>query len=149
MELGELGAKRDEAVPGRLLTDEVGEEQPQVWGAHGTCDLDAIEPVVRPFFPGDDPAAPPPDLGASRALEGLAEAAGLSPREAYEVRWAYEYADEAELLRRMLAAGGVGAAAGDREDDLRAALLQVLSPFRTSDGGYRLENQWHTLVASA
>ena len=88
-------------------------------------------------------------LGAPGALEGLAEAAGLTPREAYDVRWAYEYADEVALLRGMLAAGGVGAVAGDREDEIGAALLDVLAPFRTSDGGYRLENQWHTLVATA
>ena len=32
----------------------------QVWGRHDTCDLDAIKPIVRPFFPGADPNAPPP-----------------------------------------------------------------------------------------
>jgi hypothetical protein len=49
----------------------------------------------------------------------------------------------------MLAAGGVGEAAGEREGEIRAALVEALSPFRAADGGYRLENEWHTLVATA
>jgi SAM-dependent methyltransferase len=122
----------------------------QVWGAHGSCDLEAIKPVVRPLFPGYDPSAPPPpDLAVPGVLEEIAEAAGLAPREAYGVRWAYVYEDSEALLRGMLSAGGVGEAAGAREREVGAALLDVLAPFRTADGGYRLENQWHTLVASA
>lgn len=123
----------------------------QVWGAHGRCDLDVVKPIVRPFFPGYDPAAPPPpDLAAPGALEGLATAAGLTPSTSFDVRWAYAYEDAEALLRGMLAAGGVGDAAGPaREDELRAALLEALAPFRAAAGGYRLENEWHTLVATA
>jgi SAM-dependent methyltransferase len=122
----------------------------QVWGAHGRCDLDAIKPIVRPLFPGHDPSAPPPpDLAAPGVLDGIAEAAGLEPREAFDVRWAYVYEDDEALLRGMLAAGGVGEAAGEREAEVGAALLEVLAPFRTADGSYRLENEWHTLVATA
>ena len=39
----------------------------QVWGAHGRCSLDAIKPLVRPFFPGYDPDAPPPPTSPPRA----------------------------------------------------------------------------------
>ena len=122
----------------------------QVWGAHGRCDLDAIKPIVRPFFPGYDPSAPPPpDLAAPGVLEGIAAAAGLVPATAFDVRWPYLYEDDEALLRGMLSAGGVGDAAGPaREGEVRAALLEVLAPFRTSDGGYRLENEWHTLVTT-
>ena len=50
----------------------------------------------------------------------------------------------------MLSAGGVGDAAGPaHEPELRAGLLEALAPFRTAGGGYRLENEWHTLVATA
>jgi SAM-dependent methyltransferase len=123
----------------------------QVWGAHGRCDLDAIKPVVRPLFPGYDPSAPPPpDLAAPGVLEGIATAAGLTPTEVYDVSWAYVYEDDEELLRGMLSAGGVGdAARPNGETALRAALLDVLAPFRGVDGSYRLENEWHTLVARA
>ena len=92
----------------------------QVWGAHGRCSLDAIKPLVRPFFPGYDPdAPPPPDLAAPGALEGIASAAGLTPREAFDVSWPYVYEDDEALLRGMLSAGGVGDAAGPaREPEL-------------------------------
>jgi SAM-dependent methyltransferase len=122
----------------------------QVWGRHGTCDLDAVKPIVRPFFPGYDPdAPPPPDLGEPGVLEQLASAAGLTPKEAFDVSWAYVYEDDEALAGGMLAAGGVGEAAGDREPEVRRALIDVLAPYRTADGGYRLENTWHFLVATA
>ena len=127
-----------------------GEVVIQVWGRHGTCDLDAIKPIVRPFFPGADPnAPPPPDLAEPGLLEELASAAGLTPREAFDVSWAYVYDDQDALTRSLLAAGGVGAAAGEREAEVRAALIDVLAPYRTADGGYRLGNAWHFLVATA
>ena len=122
----------------------------QVWGQHGTCDLDAIKPVVRPYFPGFDPRAPPPpDLAEPGALEGIARAAGLTPADAFDVSWAFAYADDDALTRSLLSAGGVGPAAGEREPELRRALIDVLEPFRTADGGYRLENTWHYLIATA
>jgi SAM-dependent methyltransferase len=123
----------------------------QVWGAHERCSLDAIKPLVRPHFPGYRPDAPlPPDLSVPGVLEGIASAAGLAPKEAFDVSWAYVYEDDEALLRGLLAAGGVGAAAGkDGEAKLRVRLLEVLAPFRAADGGYRLENEWHTLVATA
>ena len=122
----------------------------QVWGRHERCDLDAIKPLVRPYFPGYDPdAQPPPDLFAPGVLEGVVSAAGLTPKDAYDVSWAYVYEDGDALLRGLLAAGGVGEAAGPNGDELRAGLLEALAPFRDGEGGYRLENEWHTLIATA
>jgi SAM-dependent methyltransferase len=138
-----LGEARRVAKPG-------GSVVIQVWGRHGTCDLDAIKPIVRPFFPGYDPnAPPPPDLGEPGLLEQLVSAAGLTPKEAFDVSWPYVYEDDDELTGGLLAAGGVGEAAGDREPEVRRALIDVLAPYRTADGGYRLENAWHFVVATA
>ena len=61
----------------------------------------------------------------------------------------HEYRDDDELTRGLLAAAGVGDAAGDREPEVRAALLDALAPYRTPEGGYRLENEWHFLIAHA
>jgi SAM-dependent methyltransferase len=122
----------------------------QVWGRHGTCDLDVIKHVVRPYFPGYDPdAPPPPDLAEAGVLEGLAMAAGLTPAESFDISWPYVYADEDALTRSLLSAGGVGDSAGSREGEVRTALIDVLAPFRAEAGGYRLENTWHFLIATA
>jgi SAM-dependent methyltransferase len=122
----------------------------QVWGRHGACALDAIKPIVRPFFPGADPnAPPPPDLSEPGFLEQLATAAGLTPESTFDVSWPFVYRDDDDLARGLLAAGGVGDAAGEREAEVRSALIEVLAPFRTPEGGYRLENEWHFLLARA
>jgi SAM-dependent methyltransferase len=122
----------------------------QVWGRHERCSLDAIKPIMRPFFPGYDPEAPPPpDLAAPGALEGIAAAAGLTPAGTFDVSWPYRYADDDALARSLVAAAGVGDAAGAREPEVRAALIEALAPFRSADGSYLLENEWHFHVATA
>jgi SAM-dependent methyltransferase len=122
----------------------------QVWGRHERCSLDAIKSIARPLFPGADPhAPPPPDLSEPGLLEGIAIAAGLTPESAFGLSWPYVYDDDDELARSLLSAASIGDAAGEREPDVRAALIDVLSPYRTEDGGYRLENEWHYLIATA
>jgi len=122
----------------------------QVWGLHGRCSLDAIKPIVRPYFPGADPnAPPPPDLAVPGVLEGIATVAGLTPKTAFDIAWPYVYDDEDALTRSLLSAGGVGVVAGEREPEVRDALIDVLAPYRTADGGYVLENEWHFLIATA
>jgi SAM-dependent methyltransferase len=122
----------------------------QVWGRHEHCSLDAIKPIVRPLFPDADPTAPPPpDLSEPGLLEGLASAAGLTPTTAFDVSWPYVYEDDDALVRSLLSAASVGDAAGAREPEVGKALIDVLSPYRTADGGYRLENEWHYLIATA
>ena len=82
-------------------------------------------------------------------LEDLAVQAGLIPDAAFDDRWAYEYADEESMSRAMLSAGGFGAIVGDRQDEARAAVLEALAVCRTPACGYRIENDWHFLIARA
>ena len=50
----------------------------------------------------------------------------------------------------MMSAGGFGAIVGaERQDAARDAILEALAVCRTPDGGYRLENEWHFLIARA
>jgi SAM-dependent methyltransferase len=123
----------------------------QVWGRHERSDLEPMKAVVRPFFPPRPPDAPPePDLSAPGVLEGLATAAGLIPDEAFDVTWAYAYADADELGRAMLAPGGIAELVGpENEEVVKAQIVEVLAPFRTADGGYRLSNEFHFLIARA
>jgi SAM-dependent methyltransferase len=123
----------------------------QVWGRPARCDLEAMKAVVRPLLPPPPPGAPAaPELWREGVLEELAAAAGLRPETAFDTSWAYEYADDEALARGMLAAGGIAVLAGpSRLASVRAAILEALAPFRTAQGGYRLENEWHYLVATA
>jgi SAM-dependent methyltransferase len=123
----------------------------QVWGAHERCSLEAMKEIARPFFPPRPPDAPPdPDLARPGALEALAVEAGLTPVEAFVSSWAYVYPDEQALARALVAPVGLAVLAGpEREDEIKAAIVEGLAPFRTADGRYRLDNEYRYLIARA
>lgn len=123
----------------------------QVWGRHDRCDLEAMKEVARAFMPPRPPDAPPEsDLSAPGALEAIVAEAGLLPRSTFDLSWAYEYADEDELARAMLSPAGLAELVGpEREDEVRGEIVEALAPCRTREGGYRLENEFHVVIASA
>src|SRR5262245_55515717 len=122
----------------------------QVWGAHDRCDLEAMKAIARPYFPPRPPDAPPdPDLAAPGMLESLARQAGLNPEDEFVTSWAYVYADEETLVRALLAPAGLALAAGGREDEIGAAIVEGLAPYRQCDGSYRLDNEYRYLIARA
>jgi SAM-dependent methyltransferase len=123
----------------------------QVWGRPDRCDLTALKHAAASVAPAPDPAAPtPPALWEPGVLEGIAAAAGLTPQSSFDISWAYEFPDEVTLARAMLSPGlivelmeVVG------EGTVHTAIVGALAPYRVPAGGYRLENEWHTLIASA
>jgi SAM-dependent methyltransferase len=120
----------------------------QVWGSPERCDLTAMKAAFARLVPPRD--GPPPAFWEPGALEGVATSAGLTPGEAFDLTWAYEFPDQESLARGMLAPGPVVNAmkiAG--EEPVRDAILEALAPYRTASGGYRLENEWHFLIARA
>ena len=123
----------------------------QVWGAHERCDLEAVKEIIRPYFPPRPADAPPdPDFSEPNALERLAGQAGLTPEAEFTTKWAYRFADADALGRAMIAPAGVAAMVGpEREDEVKAAIVAGTEPFRTADGGYRLENEFRFLIALA
>jgi SAM-dependent methyltransferase len=122
----------------------------QVWGRPEKNDLEAAKEVMRPFLPAPPPDAPtPPPFWSPGVLEQLATEAGLTPERAFETSWAYEYPDDEALARGLLAPAGLGLLAGERRGELEAGILEALAPYRTSSGGYVLENEFHYLVARA
>jgi SAM-dependent methyltransferase len=123
----------------------------QVWGPPERCDLEAMKVVVRPLLPAPPPGTPPqPELWRPGVLEGLAADAGLTPQSSFHTTWAYEYPDEEALVRGTLSPAGLAVLAGpERERAVGDAIVAALAPYRTPDGGYRLRNEFHCLVASA
>lgn len=122
-----------------------------VWGPHEDNDLEAMKTVLRPHLPPRPADAPPePDLARPGVLEGLAAAAGLLPREAHDSTWSYVFADETVLRRALVAPAGLAALVGpEQEDEVKDAIVAGLERHRTADGGFRLRNTFHTLIAMA
>jgi SAM-dependent methyltransferase len=123
----------------------------QVWGRPDHAALTALHPAIAPFLPPPDPDAPRgSEIWEPGVLERFAIGAGLRPERTFDVSWAYVYADDDDLARGMLSPAGLGSFVGpEREPALRSAVLDALAPYRTAEGGYRLENEWHTLIARA
>jgi SAM-dependent methyltransferase len=124
----------------------------QVWGPHDRNDLEAMKEIARPFFPPrpDDAPAEPTDYAQPGVLEAMATEAGLTPEESFDVTWAYEYPDDETLGRAMVAPGGLATLVGpSKEDAMKAAIVDGLAPYRTPEGGYRLQNEYRFLIARA
>jgi SAM-dependent methyltransferase len=123
----------------------------QVWGAPERNDLEAMKVIARPFLPPRPADAPPqPGLWRPGVLEEMAGMAGLTPASAFDTTSSYEYPDERTLGRALLAPAGIGALVGpSREREVMAAIVEGLAPHRTPQGGYRLQNQFHCLIARA
>jgi SAM-dependent methyltransferase len=123
----------------------------QVWGPHERNDLEAMKAIARPFFPPRPADAPSePDYSLPGVLEELATEAGLTPEDAFDTTWACEYPDEETLARALVAPAGIAAVVGpSREDELKAAIVDGLAPYRGNDGRYRLQNEYHFLIARA
>jgi SAM-dependent methyltransferase len=122
----------------------------QVWGPHERCELEAMKEVVRPFLPPRPPDAPPePEYWRPGVLEAIATEAGLTSESAFDTTWAFEYPDEDALGRAMVAPAGIATLVAGHEEEVRAQIVEALAPYRTAEGGYRLSNEFHFLVARA
>ena len=123
----------------------------QVWGRPERCDLEAMKRIVRPFLPPPPPEEQDrPPLWQPGVLEEIATAAGLTPTEAFDFSFAYEYPDPETLGRLLLAPAGLATLVGpEHEEAVRAQIVEALAPHRTRDGTYRLDNEYRYLVATA
>jgi SAM-dependent methyltransferase len=122
----------------------------QVWGPHAKNDLEAMKEVARPFFPPRPADAPPePDYSAPGVLEEIAMQAGLTPQQAFDASWSFEFPDEKTMTRALIAPAGLAVLVGEREHEFKQALIDGLARYRTTDGGYRLSNTYHYLIARA
>jgi SAM-dependent methyltransferase len=120
----------------------------QVWGRPERCDLTPMLAAVGGLRPRDAETGPP--LWKAGVLEQIATAAGLKPDSSFDVSTAFEFLDEDVLVRCMLSPGPVGdAVRHSGEPAVMGAIADALAPRRRADGSYRLENEWHYLLARA
>jgi SAM-dependent methyltransferase len=122
-----------------------------VWGREERTELAALLRALQPLVPPRPPDAPGPfALSHDGALEGLVERAGLTVRDAGYLEAAFEFADEATLLRAMPSSGpGVLAVRTSGRDAVHGAISAAFAPCRTATGGYRIETEWRYVLAVA
>jgi len=107
--------------------------------------------ALKPMRPQVPRGAPGPfALSDKASLRALAERAGLTPLEGFEIDAPWTFPDLAAALRGLASAGGavkaaelVGSAAVDR------AHAEAIAPFRSSDGSYRVNARFRCLFARA
>lgn len=121
------------------------------WGKPEDCEAAQFLAALRPLLPPATPGAPGPfALSADGALEVFAREAGLAPRRVDEVDCPFEYTDLETALRGLLSAGPtVRALQTSGEERVREAVVKSIAPFRLSAGGYRLENSFLLVTATA
>lgn len=118
-----------------------------VWGAPEQVDLFVPVRAVAALAPAAPQTSRP--LGEPGALENAMSEAGLTVLESGDGRTAFEFPDDATMLRQMTAAGGmVRVVRAVGEDAVRRTLLEVMQRFRTAEGGHRLENAWRCVVST-
>jgi SAM-dependent methyltransferase len=124
-----------------------------VWGKEENCDIRAFGQALSGLLPravGQGPGMRPPPLSADGRLERLARLAGLAVTEVGEVKCPFWYANEHALLDGLLESGlGRQALRVASADAVRRAVLEGLAGYRTSTGGYRLDNTFRYLVGSS
>jgi SAM-dependent methyltransferase len=122
-----------------------------IWGRPERCETTPILHTLRSFLPPPSPGASGPfALSVEGALETLAADAGLAAQESHDVRCPYEYPDLETALRGLLSVGpAVKAIQTSGEPRVREAVVTALAPFKRADGGYRMENEFRVLIATA
>ena len=111
-----------------------------------------MKDVIARFTPPPPPGRlDPTDAVAARACSRRSRTrGGPRPRARLRRSLGVRVRDEEALARGMMSAGGFGAIAGaEQQDAAREAIVEALAVCRTPDGGYRLENEWHYLIARA
>jgi SAM-dependent methyltransferase len=122
-----------------------------VWGRPERCALTPMLRAIGRLRPAPAPGTPPPvPLSQPGVLEKIGAEAGLTPQGAFDFSYAFEYPDQQTLVRLLLSPGGVAEAIETSgEEAVANAIVESLAPYRVPSGGYRLENEWHYLIASS
>jgi SAM-dependent methyltransferase len=124
-----------------------------VWGKEENCDIRAFGQALSGLLPravGQGEGLHPPPLSADGRLERLAKLAGLAVTEVGEVTCSFWYPDEHALLRDLLGSGlGRQALRAASPARVSQAVLEGFACYRTSAGGYRLDNTFRFLVGNS
>ena len=121
-----------------------------VFGKRQDCDFADCLAALSALLPPPPGTAGPFSLSSDGALQELAAQAGLTPQCVEEVDCLWDCPDEKSALRASLSSSPAIRVILQRgEAVVREAILEALTPFKTSTGGYQLRNKALYLVARA
>ena len=120
------------------------------WGDPAGMEAASVVGAMKPLLPPPPPGAPGPfALSDETALRAFAAAGGLSPGVVFDVDTPWFYPDEATGLRAQASAGvAVKAIEHVGEDAFSQPCGPHLSPFRQTDGSFRIAARFRCLVAT-
>jgi SAM-dependent methyltransferase len=120
-----------------------------VWGMPEACDAAGHLKALGPLMPPPPPGAPGPfALSDEAKLKALAMDAGLTPLAVVDVQCPWIYPDLDTALRGMLSAGPVERAIRTSAlERVRDAVAGAILQYRSSTGGYRMNNVFRYLIA--
>ena len=122
-----------------------------VWGEPQDCDAAGYLSAVGSVMPPPPPGSPGPfALSEKAALEGLVDQAGLDLQLVEDVVCPWDYPDLSTALRGLLSAGPATLAIQHSgEPAVLEAATRALEPFKTTGGGYHLENVFRYAISTA
>ena len=119
-----------------------------IWGAREECEMRVVLKAIRETLPARPRGKGPFVLSRPGQLEGLIEQAGGTVHGGAGVDCPFEYADFEALWRAQRSAGPFqGALQVVSEARLKEAVHRAVVPFRTPQGGLRLENRFRYVTA--
>jgi SAM-dependent methyltransferase len=121
------------------------------WGPYEECESSGHIKAMAALLPPPPPGAPGPfALSDEARAKALVREAGLTPVSMADVDCPWVFPSLEIALRAMLSAGpaekAIRASSYERTRDAVAA---AIAPFRTSSGGYRMNNKFRYLIARA
>lgn len=120
-----------------------------VWGDPGEMEATDVVSALKPFMPAPPPgAAGPFALSDKDALRKLAEDAGLSPADIFDVECPFEYPDEETAVSGLCSTGvAVKAAENSSDADVEEAYTMVARKYLQPDGSVRILAKFRCLLA--
>jgi 2-polyprenyl-3-methyl-5-hydroxy-6-metoxy-1,4-benzoquinol methylase len=121
------------------------------WGRMEDCEFAATVKAVMACLPPPPPGAKGTfALAEPGKLEALMEQTGLTICSSGDVSCPFTYPDDETAWKTINSSGPLAAAVrAAGEETIKEAVLASLVPFKTPDGGYRQENLFHYVVATA
>ena len=122
-----------------------------IWGRYQDCDHAPVMAAIAALLPSPPTRADGPfALSEPGRLEALLEQAGLRVDDSGEIASTFVWPDDDIAWKSISSAGPtVMAVRYAGEEQVRQAVLDSLAPFRTSTGGYREENTYRYVIATA